>query len=252
MLAHTRVMWLNIVGFSFMKKQLYYWIAPVTLFIVFVVFTVLVKTVDVKYFPIGDNNYYLGFASMNSDVQAWVNKIGSFRLMKILSDIDLYLSFVFVIGFVGYTIYQAVKLKSLKKVDRRYYILLGTYVLVVILYFAFEVMRINYSPIVEDGLKPSYPSTHVFVASVFYIASTLTAIDMIPIEKRYLRVITIVLVVFLVLIMGFVRLLSGRHWMSDIIAGYLLAGFVLSLYAVIYRPFFKHNQEPVEEKEIEN
>lgn len=233
-----------------MKKHLYYWLAPITLLIAFIVFTVLVKTVDVKYFPIGELNYYIGFYSMNSAAQSWANSIGAEHTMKIISDIVLYLSFVFVAGFVGFTIYQAIKLKSLKKVDRRYYILLGTYVLVVILYFAFEVMRINYSPLVEDKLKPSYPSTHVFVAVVFYICSTLTAIDMIPIEKRYLRIIAIVLIVFLVLLMGFVRFLSGRHWLSDIIAGYLLAGFVTSLYAVVYGEFFKGEKKEEEKEQL--
>lgn len=233
-----------------MKKHLYYWLAPITLLIVFIIFTVLVKTVDVKYFPMGELNYYIGFYSMNSTAQSWANSIGAEHTMKIISDVVLYLSFVFVAGFVGFTVYQAIKLKSLKKVDRRYYILLGTYVLVVILYFAFEVMRINYSPLVEDKLKPSYPSTHVFVAVVFYICSTLTAIDMIPIEKRYLRIIAIVLIVFLVLLMGFVRFLSGRHWLSDIIAGYLLAGFVTSLYAVVYGEFFKGEKKEEEKEQL--
>jgi len=224
-----------------MKKYLY-WLAPISILILFVIFTVLVKTVDVQYISVGTSelNYYIGFYSMNSVARDWAESLNKSDFAKTLSDIVLYLSFAFVIGFTGVTIFQIIKNKSFKAVDRRYYILFATYVAVVILYFAFEVVRINYSPMVEDKLKPSYPSTHVFVATVFYICSTLTAIDMIPIEKRPLRILTIVLIVFLVLLVGFVRFLSGRHWLSDIIAGYLLAGFVTSLYAVIYRDFFKH------------
>jgi len=225
------------------------WLAPITMLILFVTFTVLVKTVDVHYIPEGSSsqfNYYIGLYSMNKVANDWIYEVNKMDSMKVISDIVMYLSFAFVIGFTGVTVYQIIKKKSFKAVDRRYYILLGSYVLTVILYFAFEIMRINYSPMVENELKPSYPSTHVFVAVVFYICSTLTAIDMIPIEKRYLRVITIVLVVFLVLLVGFVRYLSGRHWLTDIIAGYLLAAFVTSLYAVIYRDFFKHTEKEQE------
>ena len=206
---------------------------PAAILILFIVFTVLVKTVDVQYLP---NNTYIGFYTMNHQVKNWVESFGSTKTIDVISDIVLYLSFAFPLGFGIYFIIQLIKLKSFKLVDRRLYILLGTYVVVVFLYLFFNIFKINYAPVESsDGsFKASYPSTHVFVSVVFILCGTLASIDMLSITKILLRVATVVLMVFLTIMVGVLRLLSGQHWLSDIIASYLLAGFVISLFSIIY------------------
>ena len=206
---------------------------PAAILILFIVFTVLVKTVDVQYLP---NNTYIGFYSMNHDVKNWVESFGSLDMMDKMSDVVLYLSFAFPLGYGIYFIIQLIKLKSFKLIDKRLYVLLGTYVAVVFFYFFFEIFKINYAPIesANGSFKASYPSSHVFIAVTFILCGTLASIDMLSITKILLRAATLVIMVFLVLMIGVLRLLSGQHWLSDIIASYLLAGFLISLFSIIY------------------
>ena len=225
-----------------MKKYLYF-LLPISILVVFTVYTILVKTVDVHYLNVG--NFYLGFYSMNTTVNSWL-AYDKADTMKKLSDAILYLSFAFVLAYAILGVYQLVKRKSLKEVDPRLYVLLGTYALVVIIYAIFEIAKINYSPIIgEDGaIKASYPSTHVFVSDVFFITGTVIALSFINNKKKYLVVLTYVLLVILALVIGFVRLLSGQHWLSDIIASYILTGFVISLFVYFFKKY-----EPKEKEE---
>ncbi len=226
-----------------MKKYLYF-LLPISLLVIFVVFTILVKTVDVQY--ISGANYYLGFYSMNTTVNSWLS-YDKADTMKKLSDAIMYISFVFPLAFAITGVYQLITRKSLKKVDPRIYVLLGVYITIAVLYFVFELAKINYSPIVgADGkIKASYPSTHVFVTDVLFITGVVTAMSFINIKKKYLEAITFILLAILALLVGFVRLLSGQHWLSDILASYILAGLVISLFIYFYKKF-----EPKEESEV--
>lgn len=226
----------------FMKKYLYF-LLPISLLVVFTVFTILVKTVDVQYISTG--NFYLGFYTMNHTVNSWLS-YDKLDTMKKLSDAILYISFVFPLAFAITGVYQWITRKSLKKVDPRIYTLLGVYVVVVIVYFVFELAKINYSPIMKpDGsLKASYPSTHVFVTDVLFITGVVTAMSFINIKKAYLEVLVYVLLAVLGIVVGFVRLLSGQHWLSDILASYILTGLIISVYVYFYKKF-----HPVDEKE---
>ena len=228
-----------------MKKYLYF-LLPISLLVIFVVFTILVKTVDVQ--SISGANYYLGLYSMNTTVNSWLayDKQGT---MKTLSDIIMIISFVFVLAYAITGVYQLITRKSLKKVDHRLYVLLGVYVAVAVLYFVFELAKINYSPIVgaDGSIKASYPSTHVFVTDVLFITGVVTAMSFINIKKKYLEVLTYLLLAILALLVGFVRLLSGQHWLSDILASYLLTGLVISLFVYFYKKF-EPKEELLEEK----
>lgn len=206
---------------------------PAALLVLFVLFTVIVKTVDTQYLA---NNTYIGLYTMNHAVNNWIISFGKFDSMKLFSDIVLYATFTFPLGYAIFFVVEWIRLKSLKLIDRRVYILFGTYVLMAALYFFFEIVKINYAPIVNaDGsVKASYPSSHVFIATIIVICSTLASIDLLQINKVVLRAATVVLMVFLVLISGVLRLLSGQHWLSDIIASYLLSAVVVSLFAIIY------------------
>lgn len=230
-----------------MKKYLYF-LLPISLFVVFTVFTILVKTVDVQFIPAG--NFYLGFYTMNKTVNDWLN-YDKADTMKKLSDAILYISFAFPLAFAITGLYQWISRKSLSKVDPRVYTLLGVYVTVVVAYFIFEIAKVNYSPIImaDGSLKASYPSTHVLVTDVLFITGVVTAMSFINIKKKYLEVLVYSLLAVLGVVVGFVRLLSGQHWLSDILASYILVGLIISIYVYFYKKF--HHEDEVEEVKAE-
>ena len=71
---------------SIMKKYGYF-IASAVLLLVFIVFTILVKTVDVRYYF---NNTYVGFYTMNSKFGELITNFGKYDSMKKISDIKQY------------------------------------------------------------------------------------------------------------------------------------------------------------------
>ena len=216
-----------------MKKRLYL-LVPSLLLVLFIVFTILVKTVNVHYLP---NNSFIGLYSFNSAINGWVTELNKLNAMDKLSDVVLYISFAFPLAFFIVGVVQWIKRKSLKLVDPHLFVLVGVYVLLVVLYFVFELAKINLAPIAnEDNVfKPSYPSTHVLFTVVLFFTGIYAAIQMININSKYLRVVTYCLLGIMLLLIGFVRLLSGNHWASDIIASYILSGVVLSSFIYIYR-----------------
>ena len=150
--------------------------------------------------------------------------------MKKISDVLFYVSFgyVFALGVAG--LYQLIKNKSLKKVDMRLYLLLGAYLLVVVIYFLFEVMKINYSPYIEEKLYASYPSSHVFIGCSFYLLNSYTALKMLKSDKSWVNYLTYILTAVVCALLVFSRSLSLRHWLTDIIASLILVGFIYTLY----------------------
>lgn len=208
----------------------------------------MVKTIDVEYLL---NGSYIGFYKMNHAVNTWVSEYGKMHFANILSDVLMYVSFVFVFGYALAFVLQWIRTKSLRKVDQRYYLILGTFVLVSLIYVLFEVVKVNYSPYYDGELKPSYPSTHVLVTTTFFIASTLVAIDMLQIKKKYIRVILYCFLGLLGLLFGFIRLLSGKHWFSDIIASYLLFGIVISLFVHAYYVIMEREKEKKQQEVTE-
>ena len=229
-----------------MKKYLYL-LVPSILLVVFVVFTILVKTVDVAYVIPG--NYKIGFESFNFKLQNKVLELGRQAPMKKLSDILLYISIASCLIYAAIGVYQLIKTKSFFKVNYRLYMLALTYVSIVVIYFLFEILKVNYSPYLVEGLKPSYPSTHVFIGCTLVCINVYSAIEMLHINKEnnWLKGVGYLagLVICGAIIVS--RSLSARHWATDIIGSILLICFIVSLYIALYGKFFiikkEENQE---------
>ena len=115
-----------------------------------------------------------------------------------------------------------IKRRSLFKVDCDI-IFLGIYYVIVILgYLIFEMVPINYRPILIDGfMEASYPSsTTLLVLSVmptlvFQVNRRLENVKV----KNTIGILTILFSVFMVI--G--RLVSGVHWFTDIVGSLLLS-----------------------------
>jgi len=186
---------------------------------VFLVYMVLVKTVDVQ--AIGPNGSEIGFASLNGAVFAI---LGSHEFFYSLSQVIGFLAFALcgAFGFLG--LIQWIKRKRLAKVDQQI-IILGLYYLVVIaLYFFFTFVAVNYRPILEaDGtLESSFPSSHTMLAAcVFSAAAYYTRF--LPQRFMYLRGLLIKICYGLIGAILVFRILAGVHWLTDIIGGIILS-----------------------------
>ncbi|MBR5401398.1 MAG: phosphatase PAP2 family protein [Treponema sp.] len=204
-------------------------IKPVLFGILFVVFTVLVKFVDVL--PVGPENSLVGFAGVN----IWVHQLlGTNSYGYELTQMFGVLALLAAAAFALLGLVQLIKGKSLRKVDSRLLWLGLVYIIVIILYVLFEKLAINYRPVIlDEGLEPSYPSTHTMLiltifgtayrASGFFIKNETTKGTVILTTIR-----TFCLAVMALTIVG--RLLSGVHWFTDIVGGVLVSLALITLY----------------------
>lgn len=135
------------------------------------------------------------------------------------------------LGFAVLGLVQLIRRKSLLKVDRDILILGGFYIVVLAAYLLFETVVINFRPVLIDGkLEASYPS------STTMLALCVLPTAMIQLKTRIRgdavrRAILGIFVAFTVfMVVG--RLLSGVHWLSDIVGGVLLSAGLVPLYAL--------------------
>lgn len=226
-----------------MLKKYGYFIASAVLLLIFIVFTILVKTVDVQYYF---NNTYVGFYSINSKFGEFVTNFGKYESMSKMSDIILYLSFAYIFVLFIFALIELIKNKSFKKLNMNYYLVLGGYVLTVIFYFVFEVVKVNYSPISPiDNLKPSYPSSHVLLGCMFYLLNTFTAMKLLKPEKEWIKPLVFVATGVICLLLIFTRALSSKHWLTDIIASIILVSSLYTLFIGVH-----HKLVPISPKEV--
>ena len=230
-----------------MKKHLLL-ITSLSLLLIFIVFTILVKTVDVHYIY---NRTYLGFYSLNIHFGDWALNFGKYEFMQKMSSIILYVS----IGYSGLLaiagIVDLIKKKSLKTVDKRFYLLLGGYILVALLYLFFELVKVNYSPdSYANHLKASYPSSHVFIGCSLFLLNSYTAIKLLNPEKKWLTYLVYGATILICLLLIFTRSLSIKHWLTDIIASILLVSVVFTSFIYISQRLVISKEETSEtEKE---
>ena len=202
-----------------MRKQVFFWLS-IAFFASFVLWTILVKTVDVETIY---NGTKLGFYHLNYKFGDLVTEFGKYEFMRTVSDILLYVSFGYVGILVIIAVIQLIKFKSLKKINPIFYFLAGAYVLVVILYGFFELVHVNYSPdSVVGSLKASYPSTHVFVGGCFYLLSSYVLLKFLWVKDDLFKTLIHLSTVILTCLMVLTRLLAVKHWLTDIIGGVIL------------------------------
>ena len=192
-----------------------------------VVYTILVKVVDVK--PLGVNETNIGFASINQFV---FKKIGVNMIWYYITDwlglIPVFTAMIYaLIGCV-----QLIKRKSIFKVDKEIIILGLFYIIVISVYVFFEKVIVNYRPILMNGfLEASYPSSHTLM-TICLCGSSVIVNNALFYNKitKVMNVLSAVIIAITVI--G--RLLSGVHWVTDIIGGILIgAALLMTLYSAI-------------------
>lgn len=201
------------------KKYLY---AAVFFFAAFVFWTFAVSSFDVA--AIGPLGSEVGFSSLNG----FFHKLtGVHFVLYYITDWLSIVPLCFCTGFAVLGLWQWIKRKSILKVDRSILILGVFYAVVFAFYLFFEVFVINFRPVLIDGiLEASYPSsTTMLVLCIMPTAAMQLRSRMKnPVLSRF---VSAGIYIFTVL-MVFSRLLSGVHWLTDIIGGaFLSIGLVL-------------------------
>lgn len=193
------------------------------LFLLFIIFTIVVKFVDVH--SIGPEGSLVGLATINNsfkDVLPLNETI--YKVSEILGYISLLI--VAMYGIIG--IKQLIERKNLFKVDRNILLLGMFYVLVAIVYVIFEFVVINYRPVLLDGLEASYPSSHTVLSICVCISSVIVSKSVFG-DKKFVKVFNILSIILMVLIV-LSRFLSGVHWLTDILGGILISLALCTLF----------------------
>lgn len=191
----------------------------------FIVFTLLIKVVDVQ--PIGPRNTVVGFATLNGRIQ---KRIGIHLWWYVVTDWLGLLPVAVGLGFATLGAIQLCRRQSLWKVEREILWLGVLYLVMGLCYVLFETDPINYRPILlADSLEPSYPSSHILL-SICVMSTTTLQVKRKLREKKLLRrwMTGICWGILVLMVAG--RTLSGVHWITDILGGILLAAALVELY----------------------
>ncbi len=194
----------------------------------FLLWTVAIQFVDVQ--AIGPQESSVGFATINQFVH---NLTGVHMSLYTITDWLGLVPLMFVMGFGTLGLIQWIKRKHLLKVDYSILVLGGFYIVVMAAYVLFEVLVINYRPVLINGiLEASYPSSTTMLV-MCVMPTAIMQFDTRIKNDVLKRCVTYAITAFIVF-MVIVRLVSGVHWFTDIIGGALLStGLVLIYRAII-------------------
>ena len=196
----------------------------------FVLWTVLIQCVDVQ--AVGQNGTKVGFADFN----VWFHQLtGVHMTLYTITDWLGLVPIIICLCFGVLGLLQLIKRRSLLRVDSDILLLDVYYVLVIACYLIFEMIPINYRPVLIEGrLEASYPSSTTLL--VLSVMPTLWFQAYRRVSNVTTRKAAEVFVVAFSVFMVIGRLVSGVHWATDIIGSALLSLGLYMLYrsAVLY------------------
>lgn len=207
-----------------------------SLLIAFLVWTWLIQVVDVQ--PMGQNGTEIGFASLN----LWFHEVtGVNMLLYTITDwMGLVPIFVCIV-FAGVGFCQLVKRRSLFQVDADILVLGVYYAVVIGCFVLFEIYPINYRPVLIEGvLEASYPSSTTLL--VVTVMPTLMEQVLRRTKKNILgRVVALFSALFsLFMVVG--RLVSGVHWLTDILGSLFFSVGLFLIYRGAVRIFLQKRE----------
>ena len=210
-----------------MNKEKRIFLINTILILLAVIFTILVKVVDVR--SVGVNQTNIGFATWN----LWFHQLTGVHMIiyNITDWLGLVPIFVCVMfGIIG--LIQLIQRRSFWKVDYDIIILGIYYVMVIAAFILFEMIPINYRPILIEGImEASYPSSTTLLVLCVMPTLVFQANRRLKNEagKKMITISTTLFSVFMVL--G--RLIAGVHWFTDIVGGILLSGGLFYIYKAV-------------------
>lgn len=191
----------------------------------FACWTVLVRVVDVR--PIGPGNSAVGFAALNG----WFHRLTGVHMgLYVITDWLGLVPVAICLCFGIFGLVQWIKRKNILKVDQSILVLGGFYLVTMAVYILFEYVVINRRPVLIDGfLEASYPSSTTLL--VLCVMPTAAMQLRSRIKNAALRRAVCIAIYAFTAFMVAGRLISGVHWLSDIIGGILLSTGLVLLYS---------------------
>ena len=211
-----------------MKRIRKCFIASISTLTAFVLWTVAIQFIDVR--EIGPQGSSVGFAGINGFFHNIMGvHLSLYNITDWLGLVPIFVSMGF--GLLG--LVQWIKRKSICKVDYDILVLGGFYIITIATYLFFESVVINYRPVLINGyLEASYPSSTTLLVACVMPTAVMQFNSRIG-SKVFRKIVADTIIAFIAfMVIG--RLLSGVHWLTDIIGGALLsAGLVLMYRAII-------------------
>lgn len=207
-------------------KQKMWLILSLVFFVGFVIFTLLVKFVDVG---------QVGLEHVN---QFFLQHCGRQIFWEQVTDWIGYFVVLSMVGIVAWQIVQWVQRKSLRRIDQNLIMFDIIVVCLVLVYIFFELVVVNCRPELDNGVaKASYPSSHVML---FVTVLPMLIWQMWHYLKNKSLRIVLTVILSICLIVGIIgRMLSGVHWFTDIVGGIMISCCLICGYMV----FVKTNVE---------
>ena len=132
-------------------------------------------------------------------------------------------------SFAIFGLIQLIKRKSLRKVDYNILALGVFYIVVIAVYILFEIVVINYRPTLISGyLEASYPSSTTML--VMCVMPTAAMQMNMRIKNVIFRRCILFIIIAFTAFMVIGRIMSGVHWISDIIGGALFSVGIVMMY----------------------
>ena len=190
----------------------------------FVLWTAMIMSVDVQ--NVGQRGTAVGFAVFNT----WFHELTGvhMRLYTVTDWLGL-VPVAVCMCFAVLGLIQLIRRRSLFRVDIDIILLGVYYILVISGYLIFEMIPINYRPVLIDGiLEASYPSSTTLL--VLSVMPTLILQTERRIKNKTVRYSIYAFAVIFSVFMVTGRLIAGVHWATDITGSVLLSLGLFELY----------------------
>lgn len=199
-------------------------IVSMCLLVAFVLWTVAICFLDVR--AIGPQGSFVGFAGINGFVHNLTGvHWGLYNITDWLGLVPIFVCMGF--GILG--LVQWIKRKSIRKVDYDIFVLGGFYIVTIAVYLLFESVVINYRPVLIGGiLEASYPSSTTMLVMCVMPTAIMQLVS--RTKNKVLRNIIAVTIIAFIAFMVIGRLISGVHWLTDIVGGVLLSAGLVMMY----------------------
>lgn len=206
------------------KKDLWFSLVMLTLF---TLWTFLISFVDVQ--SIGPRGSAVGFATINGIFHTLT---GVHMTLYHITDWLGLVPVVFGFGFAILGLVQWINRKRILIVDHSILVLGVYYIIVLAAYLFFEELVVNYRPVLINGyLEASYPSSTTLLVLCVMPTSLMQLNTRIRNKKLRLCISWGIKVFVAFMVLG--RLLSGVHWLTDIIGGIFLSASAVFAYRFI-------------------
>lgn len=190
----------------------------------FAFWTAVLSTVDVQ--AIGPRGSSVGFATLNGFAH---NITGVHMWLYTITDWLGLVPIAVALGFAILGLVQWICRRNIVRVDRNILILGLFYIVVIAAYLFFEVYVVNYRPVLIAGyLEASYPSSTTML--VMCVMPTAMMQFHRRIRNKFLNRFVLLAIAAFIAFMVIGRLVSGVHWVTDIIGGILISTGLVILY----------------------